>query len=205
MTRLSKTAVVASAALIATSHAFTLSSLHPTASSAAALSSSSSSGRRCVRSRAYSASQQPSMVASVPRTVVETGTEAASKQRLHVQVRACLVGVPVRPLRCFSVFCGRCGSVCSGLGITQVRRVKRGWSFRRTGTPNQLLYSYGRPQPYVLVGKHVSFSSCGKKKIFSRGYAQSAHVRTHVMRWKIPAFFRRPPRPLLLPIGSRKS
>lgn len=96
--RLSRTAVVASAAaaLVATSNAFTLGSL-PSSSAM----SSPSSGRRCVRGRACSASQQPSMVASVPRTVVETGTDTARKQRLHVQVRACGGGC----VMCLLVLC----------------------------------------------------------------------------------------------------
>lgn len=80
MTRLSSTAAaaaVAGAALMSTSTAFSLNAV--------------SSSRRCVRGRsACSASvsrHQPSMVASVPRTVVETGTKEAQKtQRLHVQV-----------------------------------------------------------------------------------------------------------------------
>lgn len=87
MTRLSMSAAVG-AALVATSSAFTLSAVP---SSSAAMFTSSSRGYR--RSRACAASQrqqQPSMVTSVPRTVPETGTKAgaASKQRLHVQVRS---------------------------------------------------------------------------------------------------------------------
>lgn len=77
MTRLA--AVACGAALVASTSAFTLSSVPAIPAS-----------RGCRRSRACSAShQQPSMVASMPRTVPETGTKAgaASKQRLHVQVR----------------------------------------------------------------------------------------------------------------------
>ncbi|CAM9334113.1 unnamed protein product [Scytosiphon promiscuus] len=76
MTRLA--AVACGAALVASSSAFTLSSVPAVSSS-----------RGCRRSRSCSAShQQPSMVASMPRTVPETGTKAgaASKQRLHVQL-----------------------------------------------------------------------------------------------------------------------
>lgn len=104
MTRLSSTAAaVAGAALVATSSAFSLSGLPSTTSASI---SSASSSRRCVRSRACSAAQQPSMVASVPRTVVETGTgtDAAPKQRLHVQVSKSVVFVVILFVSLFSFF-----------------------------------------------------------------------------------------------------
>lgn len=115
MTRLSGTATAAAlagAALMSTSTAFSLNAV--------------SSSRRCVRGRsACSASQQPSMVASVPRTVIETGTEAAPRQRLHVQVgsrvfsRVCrvLVVVSLRPVRMQQAHMTQCG-VCTALRVS---------------------------------------------------------------------------------------
>lgn len=68
---------------------------------------------------------------------------------------------------------------------------KSGWFLRPAGAPNQLLYFCGRPSPFVPVEKHVGFVPKGKKhkKRFCRGYAQSAHVRTHVMRAENSSIF----------------
>lgn len=83
--RVTALAVVTGAALLATSSAFTFGALP----SRGALVSSSRSGSR---TRTYSASPGPSMVASMPRVAdnseaATTGTSGAPNKRLHVQVR----------------------------------------------------------------------------------------------------------------------